>query len=197
MTESGQEDAVLIERSQQGDRAAFNALIVKHEERAYHYAFRLTRNQEEASDVVSDAFVRIFNALKNFKGNSSFPTWMYRILTNCFLDIRKKDKSKLNVSLEQSMQGSDGEIVREPADRGPGPQEQTEKSERQAEMESAVNSLPEYQRAMIVMYHAENLSYDEIAAALDLPVGTVKSRLNRARLVLRELLLKHEELFHT
>lgn len=197
MTESGLDDAILIERSQQGDRAAFNALIIKHEERAYHYAYRLTRNQEEASDVVADAFVRIFNALKNFKGNSSFPTWMYRILTNCFLDHRKKEKTKQTLSIDQVMQGSEGELAREPADLGPGPIEETERSERQVQIESAVNSLPEYQRAMIVMYHAENMSYDEIAAALDLPVGTVKSRLNRARLVLREMLLKHEELFRT
>ncbi len=194
MTDSGLDDAILIEKSQQGDRAAFNALIVKHEVRAYHYAFRLTRNQEEASDVVAEAFVRIFNALKNFKGNSSFPTWMYRILTNCFLDLKKKDKSKFMTSLDQTATG-DGEVTREVADQGPGPIEETEKSERQTQIESAINSLPEYQRAMIVMYHAENLSYDEIAAALDLPVGTVKSRLNRARLLLREILLKHEELF--
>jgi RNA polymerase sigma-70 factor (ECF subfamily) len=195
MTDSGFDDAILIERSQTGDRAAFNALILKHEARAYHYAFRLTRNAEEASDVVGEAFVRIYNALKNFKGNSSFPTWMYRILTNCFLDLRKKDKSKLTTSLDQGTINADSETPREIPDSGPGPEEQTEKSERQLHVESAVNSLPEYQRAMIVMYHAENLSYDEIAAALDLPVGTVKSRLNRARLVLREILLKHEELF--
>src|SRR4030081_3715044 len=102
MTDSGLDDAILIQRSQAGDRVAFNALIAKHDTRAYHYAFRLTRNPEEASDVVAEAFVRIFNALKNFKGNSSFPTWMYRILTNCFLDARKKDKSKLTTSLDQN-----------------------------------------------------------------------------------------------
>ena len=191
MTESGQEDVMLIERAQRGDRSAFDALVVKHQERAYHYAYRLTRNQEEASDVVSDAFVRVFNALKNFKGNSSFPTWMYRILTNCFLDLRKKDKSKLNVALEAD------DSPRELPDTGPGPEEEVTKSERQLQMESAVNSLPEYQRALIIMYHAENLSYDEIAAALDLPVGTVKSRLNRARLILRDMLMKHLELFHS
>ncbi len=195
MSERYLDDDMLIQRSQQGDRSAFDTLIQKHEARAYQYAFRLTRNEEEASDVVADAFVRVYNALQNFKGQSAFSTWLYRILTNCFLDQRKKDRSRPTSQLESVIQTADGELERQVEAPGPTPLEETERNERARSIEEAVAQLPEYQRAMIVMYHAEMMSYEEISAALDLPIGTVKSRLNRARISLRELLLKDEELF--
>ncbi len=195
MSERFLDDQMLISRSQTGDQSAFNTLIRKHEARAYQYAFRLTRNSEEASDVVAEAFVRIFNALHNFKGQSAFTTWMYRILTNCFLDIRKKERSRPSLSLEATLQTAEGEIERQVEDTARTPYEETERNERESLVENAVTLLPEYQRAMILMYHAEMLSYEEIASALDLPIGTVKSRLNRARLSLRDLLAKNEELF--
>lgn len=195
MTERFNDDGLLISRAQKGDRSAFNELIRKHETRAYQYAFRLTRNPEEASDVVAEGFVRVFNALPNFKGQSAFTTWLYRILTNCFLDIRKKEKSRPAVSLENTLQTADGEMERQIEDPGRSPHEESEKAERERRIQKAVAQLPEYQRAMISLYHGEMLSYEEIAESLDLPIGTVKSRLNRARLSLRELLVKDEELF--
>jgi len=195
MSESYLDDNMLITRAQGGDRSAFNTLIRKHETRAYQYAFRLTRNPEEAADVVADAFVRIYNAIHNFKGQSAFTTWMYRILTNCYLDVKKKEKNRVTTSLEAVLQTHDGEVERQIEDPSASPYDDTERTVRETSIESAVSLLPEYQRAMIVMYHAESMTYEEIAAALDLPVGTVKSRLNRARVSLRELLVKDEELF--
>lgn len=189
------EDKMLIERAQRGDRGAFDALVRKHQQRAYQYAFRLTSNSEEACDVVADAFVRVFGAIKHFKGQSAFTTWMYRILTNCFLDARKKEKSRQTLSLESAIVTDDGDFERQIEDDSPTPDLELERNEREEKFEKAVGVLPEYQRAMIVMYHAEMLSYEEIAEALDLPIGTVKSRLNRARLSLRDLLRKDEELF--
>jgi RNA polymerase sigma-70 factor, ECF subfamily len=195
MSDQFLDDEMLVARAREGDRSSLNALIRKHETRAYHYAFRLTRNPEEAADVVAEGFLRVFNALPNFKGQSAFTTWLYRILTNCYLDIRKREKARPAVSLEQTVQTEDGEVERQVEDSGPTPDLSLERAERERSVERAVAMLPEYQRAMIVMYHAENLSYEEIAAALDLPIGTVKSRLNRARLNLRDLLLADQELF--
>lgn len=189
------DDQVLIERAQRGDMAAFDGLIRKHERRAYQFACRLTTNQDEAADVVADAFVRVHNALQNFKGQSAFTTWLYRILTNCFLDMRKREKNRQALSLESAMQTSEGELTRQIEDTGDTPYEEAERSERGKAVELAVAQLPEYQRAMIVMYHGEGLAYEEIAEALDLPIGTVKSRLNRARLSMREILASHQELF--
>ena len=194
---SYQEDEMLVQRAKQGDRSAVNALVQKHEERAYKFAYRLTRDPEEAADVVAEAFVRVFNALPNFRGQSTFTTWLYRILTNCFLDLKKKDKGKHNLSLDMALQTDESEVHRQIEDPTASPQDDMERVERERRLERAIRRLPEYQRALVVMYHAEGLSYDEIAGAMDLPVGTVKSRLNRARLSLRELLLKDRELFQT
>lgn len=195
MSESFLDDQMMINRAQSGDKSAFNALIRKHETRAYQYAFRLTRNPEEAADVVADGFVRVYNALHNFKGQSAFTTWLYRILTNCYLDARKKERNRTTTSLESMLQTNDGEVERQIEDPSASPYDDVERSSRETSIEDAVGHLPEYQRAMIVMYHGEAMTYEEIAAALDLPVGTVKSRLNRARISLRELLVRNEELF--
>jgi RNA polymerase sigma-70 factor, ECF subfamily len=195
LSEFFQNDNILIEKAQQGDKAALNELIRKYQDRAYQYAFRLTRNQEEACDVVADSFVRINNAIKNFKGNSAFSTWLYRIVTNCYLDARKKDKSKFNVSIDATVTHGEDEITRELEDVGNTPAEHAERNQREVMLHKALAKLPEFQKAMIIMFHAEQQSYEEIAEALDLPLGTVKSRLNRARISLREILAENEELF--
>lgn len=197
MSERYLDDALLISRAQAGDRTAFNALVEKHGARAYQYAFRLCRNEEDASDIVSDGFLRVYNALANFKGQASFITWLYRIMTNCYLDRRKREKNRKTVSLEAVMQTDAGEMERQFVDPGLNPYQHAERGDKSLRIQEGVDELPDYQKAMIVMYHSELMSYDEIAGALDLPVGTVKSRLNRARLNLREILLKHEELFRS
>ncbi|MEI7577078.1 MAG: sigma-70 family RNA polymerase sigma factor [Armatimonadota bacterium] len=195
MSEYFQPDNILIEKAQRGDRGALNELIRKHQDRAYQYAFRLTRNPDIAADVVADAFVRINNALKNFKGNAAFTTWLYRIITNCYLDQRKREKGKGNLSLDSGFQQDDEDVTREIEDPGRTPDELVERNQREALLHKALAQLPEFQKSMIVMYHAEQLSYEEIAESLDLPIGTVKSRLNRARISLREILAQDEELF--
>jgi RNA polymerase sigma-70 factor (ECF subfamily) len=195
LSEYFQADNILIEKSQRGDREALNELIRKHQDRAYQYAFRLTRNPDIAADVVADAFVRINNALKNFKGNAAFTTWLYRIITNCYLDQRKREKGKGNLSLDSGFQQDDEDVTREIEDPGRTPDELVERNQREALLQKALAQLPEFQKSMIVMYHAEQLSYEEISESLDLPIGTVKSRLNRARMSLREILGQDEELF--
>jgi RNA polymerase sigma-70 factor (ECF subfamily) len=189
------DDVLLIELSQKGDRSAFDALIRKYETRAYQYAYRLTSNQDEASDIVADAFVRVYNALKNFRGQSSFGTWLYRILTNCYLDLRKKERSRRHESLEATLNLEGGEMQRQFEDESDGPDVVLERTAREEAVQGALSKMPEYQQAMLVMYHVENLTYEEISEALDLPIGTVKSRLNRARLALRDLLVHDSELF--
>ncbi len=188
-------DAVLIRQCQSGDRSAFDTLVTQYESKAYQYAYRLTRDQDLAADIVSEAFVRVYNSIANFRGQSAFGTWLYRILTNCYLDYRKRDKSRFNTSLESSVQLESGEVERQIQDDAPGPDIQAERSAREEAVQSALETMPEYQRAMLVMYHVENLTYEDIAEALDLPLGTVKSRLNRARMALRDQLAGNMELF--
>ncbi|MBL8086804.1 MAG: sigma-70 family RNA polymerase sigma factor [Chthonomonas sp.] len=195
MSDSTVEDGLLIERSQAGQRDAFDQLIRKHERRAYQYAFRLTSNQDEAMDIVAEAFVRVYNALPNFRGQSAFTTWLYRIITNCYLDFRKKDKSRTQTSLDMVIDNEGSEFERQIEDPDAAPDIEVERNERERLVQRAIMKLPEYQRAMLIMYHVEMLSYEQIAESLDLPIGTVKSRLNRARLGLRELLISNQELF--
>lgn len=195
MTKVQSDDSILIERFQAGDAQAFDQLVQKHHARAYQYAFRLTRHPDDAADVVADAFVRVYRALQTFKGDSAFTTWLYRIETNCFLDMRKKKNARPTTSLDSSLNLGDGEVELQIEDGSATAHEEAERSERMTAVEQAVQKLPEYQRAMIIMYHAESMSYEEIAEALTLPIGTVKSRLNRARLSLRQLLESQQEMF--
>ncbi len=195
MSDTLQDDAVLIRASQQGDRSAFDGLIHKYEKRAYLYAYRLTHDPELASDIVAEAFVRVYNALGNFRSKSAFTTWLYRILTNCYLDYRKRERNRKHSSLQSAVSLENGEVERQIEDPAPGPDVYVERSAREDAIQAALAELPDYQRAMLVMYHVDALSYEAIAEALDLPIGTVKSRLNRARIALREHLVKDEELF--
>jgi RNA polymerase sigma-70 factor (ECF subfamily) len=183
-------DGILVERAQRGDREAMDGLVAKYQTRAYQFAYRLCNNNDTASDLVAESFLRVYTALPRFRREAQFSTWLYRIITNCFLDLRKKEKHRQHQSLDEAVlvDTEGGPSVESPVEAG-------ERSERELLMRQALAQLPEYQRAMIVMYHTESLSYEEIAAALDLPIGTVKSRLNRARLALRDLLEPYEEVF--
>lgn len=195
MSDSNRDDEVLIKQAQAGDRSAFDALVRKYEQKAYQYAYRLTRNPDDASDIVVEAFARVYSALKNFRGQSAFGTWLYRILTNCSLDHRKRDKSYRNVSLDATMNVNGQEVERQFEDSRDGPDQEAERNARESTVQDALEKMPDYQQAMLVMYHVEMLSYEEISEALDLPIGTVKSRLNRARIALRDHLTADKELF--
>jgi len=185
----------LIERSKEGDRRAFDALVRMHEKRVYNLAYRLSGNYDEAGDITVEAFLRVYQAINNFRGDANFSTWLYRIVTNVYLDRRKRQKNRQTLSLEEYVELEESQVTRQIEDPSPGPEELVEAQQRQELLQKAIESLPEYQRAMIVLYHVDGLSYEEIAEVLSLPIGTVKSRLNRARLALREKLEPIREAF--
>lgn len=185
----------LIERCRQGDRQAFDELVRRYEKQAYNLAYRLTGNYDDASDVVVEAFVRVFQGLHTFRGDSQFRTWLHRVVVNTFLDMRKRSRGRPNLSLEEQIE-LDGDLFeRQVEDHSPGPQELVEQEEVEQALQQAIAQLSPERRILIVLYHFENLSYEEIAQMLNLPVGTVKSRLNRARSALREILQPMRELF--
>jgi RNA polymerase sigma-70 factor (ECF subfamily) len=189
------EDRQLIERCRSGDREAFDELVRRYEKQAYNLAYRLSGNYDDASDVVVEAFVRVFQGLHTFRGEANFGTWLHRVVVNTFLDMRKRSKGRQNVSLEEQLELDGDTLTRQIEDTSPGPEELVEKEEREEVLQRAIAQLPPERRILIVLYHFENLSYEEIAQMLNLPVGTVKSRLNRARLALREILQPSRELF--
>ena len=191
------EEKALIERCKRGDLAAFNDLVRKYEKQVYNFAYRLTGNYDDANDVAQDAFLRVFNAIGTFRGDASFSTWLFRITTNVFLDERKRAKAHPHTSLDEYLELDESSVARQIEDPSPTPEAVLEQSERALLLQQAIGGLPEYQRAMVTLYHGQQKSYEEIAEIMDLPIGTVKSRLNRARLALKEKLAGIRELFNT
>ncbi|MGO8673062.1 MAG: sigma-70 family RNA polymerase sigma factor [Capsulimonadaceae bacterium] len=189
------EEKDIIERCRRGDLGAFNDLVRRYEKQVYNYAYRLTNNYDDASDIAQDAFLRVYNAIGTFRGDASFSTWLFRITTNVFLDERKRARAHPKSSLDEYVEFEESSVTRQIEDPGPTPAMLTEEAERSNILQKAISSLPEYQRVMVVLYHVQQKSYEEIAAVMDMPIGTVKSRLNRARLALKEKLSPLRELF--
>jgi len=189
------EERLLIERCKQNDRLAFDELVRKYEKRVYNLAYRLSGHYDDANDISVDAFVRVFQALKMFRGDANFSTWLFRIVTNVYLDKRKRSRNKQHVSLEEVIELEENTVARQIQDPSPTPGVVVEQKELTGVLQTAIYDLPHDQRTMILLYHTEGLSYEEIATVLELPIGTVKSRLNRARLKLREKLIPVKELF--
>ncbi|GIV02267.1 MAG: RNA polymerase sigma factor RpoE [Fimbriimonadales bacterium] len=189
------DDIRLVNRARNGDREAMDELVRKYTDTAWRYAYRLCPNEDDAADLVAEAFARVYTGLESYKEKSSFSTWLYRIVVNCFLDRKKRERRHQHASLEAEIELEDGEVTLQIPDDALGPDEELEGAERSEILARAINLLPEKHKAMVILYHVEMLGYEEIAAVMGLPVGTVKSRLNRARLALKEILAPHVELF--
>jgi RNA polymerase sigma-70 factor, ECF subfamily len=191
------EDAALVQRVRSGDFGAMDELVQRHYRNVFNLAYRLTNNYDDAQDIVSEAFIRVHNALPSFRGDAHFTTWLYRIVKNVFLDERKKQRVRSHSSLEEMIDLEDSAVSRQVEDPTPGPEWLVERGERADTVQRAVGTLPEAQRLMIALYHFQHRSYEEIAEIMALPIGTVKSRLNRARLALRNKLYGTKELLES
>lgn len=189
-------EQLLLERAKAGDVAAFEKLIEVYQKKIFNLAYRMTGNFDDAGDMAQEALVRIFKSIANFKEQSSFSTWVYRITTNVCLDELRKKKNKKVYSLDEEIHAEDGEIQRQIMSNDPLPDEIAEKEELKRIVNSAINSLPEEQKIVITLRDLQGLSYDEISEVLDCPVGTVKSRINRARQALKNVLMNKRELLY-
>ncbi len=185
----------LIERCKRGEMSAFDELVSHYEKRVFNFAYRIAGNYDDANDVAQEAFVRVFNSIHTFRGDANFTTWIYRIVTNVYLDERKKSKSHRQTSLDEYIELDENSVSRQIEDDTPHPDEVVEEKERDSALQKAINELPDYQRIIVTLYHLKHVSYEEIAEMLNLPIGTVKSRLNRSRLALKEKLENQPELF--
>jgi RNA polymerase sigma-70 factor (ECF subfamily) len=181
-------DAILIDRFKKGDQAAMDTLVNRHRPRAYAYAMRLSHDHEMADDVVADTFVRVNRAAATFKGQSAFSTWLHTLTKNCYLDLRKKALLRVTESLDRPFYVQETGIERQFESTALTPHDRAECSAQADALAVAVGKLPPKQRTLIVMFHVEMLAYEEIADQLHIPVGTIKSRLHRARAVLRHTL---------
>ncbi|UCH32955.1 MAG: sigma-70 family RNA polymerase sigma factor [Armatimonadota bacterium] len=184
-------EALLIERCQNGDAVAFDRLVEQHGQWVYNLAYRMIGDRDEAQDVAQEAFVRAFRAIKKFRRGSSFSTWLYRVTTNACLDEIKRRRRR---PAPESALMSEDDRPPDPPDPGPDAAEEVEAIERRELIRRAIASLPVHYRLTLVLYELQGCSYDEVATITKTNVGTVKSRLNRARLALRQVLEPHLEL---
>lgn len=187
-------DRELVEKAKQGDQSAFEQLVLENQNRAYSLALRLIGDREEAADLAQEAFVRAWQGLEQFQGGSSFATWVYRLTTNVCIDYLRKKKRREAVEPVVSLDDPDSGWA-EPSTWERDPQRLLERSERGEALARGLEKLPDWQRQVLVLRELSGLSYQEIGQALSLDIGTVKSRIARARLNLRKILLEDGNFF--
>jgi RNA polymerase sigma-70 factor (ECF subfamily) len=186
------DEAQIIKQAQKGSVAAFNQLIMAHQGTAYNVAYRITGNQEAAADACQDAFLKAYNAINQHRGGS-FKSWLMRIVTNaCYDHLRYKSRRPAD-SLEEITENPGPDSVKLVSDQE-RPEEHILRDELNDLLQFGINQLPEEQRVVLVLNDVQGFSYQEIAEIIDQPLGTVKSRLSRARRRLRDYLLEQQEL---
>ena len=177
------EEKDLILRCQAGDEAAFEALIRLHEKKVYTLCRRMCRDEDDALEAAQDAFLAVWRGIGSFRADAAFSTWLYRLATNACLDLMRREKKRTgDVSLD------DAEARIDPPDHAPQPEEALERAETRRMVREALLALPDDYRQVLLLRETEQLSYQEIAEATGLELGTVKSRISRARLALRNYL---------
>jgi len=179
-----------VERAKRGDRQAFGRLVDEYKDKIYSYVSRMLGDPYEAEDVTQEAFVRAYRSLPRFRGASSFHTWLYRIASNLAIDVvrRRKRNDVSAFSLDEPLESDDGEYEREIADDTGGPADATGTRETQVAVRRAIMDLPEKLRDVMILYELQGETYEDIAEILDVPLGTVKSRLFNARNQLKDRL---------
>jgi RNA polymerase sigma-70 factor (ECF subfamily) len=180
-------DETLIARAQAGDVPAFNGLVERYQGLAYSVAYRAVGDAEAAADATQDAFLAAFSGIRSFRGGS-FKSWLLRIVTNACFDIGRRAQRRPASSLDQLLEARGEEMSDSVVDDDPVPEGAAIRAERVAEIQGALLELPFDQRAAVVLSDLHGLSYEEVAEATSVSLGTVKSRISRGRAKLRELL---------
>ena len=182
-------DELLLRKAQRGDPEAFEQLITPLEQLIWRICWHYTGNRESAEDCGQETMIRIWRSLDSYRGDCALESWVYRIAANCCMDYLRKKKRDKSVSMEPMReQGFD------PADPSPGTEEQVVAADEQKRLREAITQLPEDQREALIMTQLEKVSYEEAAKLLGVSEGTIKSRVNRAKARLKEILSGAREL---
>jgi len=187
-----EEDRALIAKAQAGDTAAFRSLVERHQRRAFAIALALVRDENDARELVQDAFLRVFKGLGSFQGGSSFFTWLYRIITNLSIDLIRKPGRGLGELDERRIEtesDQDADFPLLSRVDGTDPLDVVRRGEIAARLQLALDALPPYHRGVIVMREIEGLSYEEMAQVMGVSKGTIMSRLFHARQKLQRALV--------
>ena len=184
------DDHRLIADCLQGRTAAFGELVRRYQDRLYNCIYRLVDSEEDAQDIIQEAFLNAYQSLDRFKGDSQFFTWLYRIAFNASISLKRRQRTA--VALKS---GRMGIRVSEPLDASDSsrPEYALERAEQQRRVQQALNRLSAEHRTVLILKDMEGQKYETMAEILQVPIGTIRSRLHRARLELRELLQRDEE----
>ena len=182
-----QNEVRLVKRAKQGDMHAFEELILQHEKIVYNVALRMMNHSEDAKDISQEVFLKLWRTLAQYQFDAAFSTWLYRLTQNVCIDFLRKQKRQQHVSLTFSDDKDEGKELSVP-DPEPLPEERVIFNEKQEAIRAAMNALPVDFREILELRVVQQLPYEQIAQIMDLPVGTVKSRLARARLQLKKRL---------
>ena len=181
-------DELLLRKAQHGDPEAFEQLITPLEQLIWRICWHYTGNRESAEDCGQETMIRIWRSLDSYRGDCALESWVYRIAANCCMDYLRKKKRDKSVSMEPMQeQGFD------PADPSPGTEEQVVAADEQKRLREAITMLPEDQREALIMTQLEKVPYEEAAKLLGVSEGTIKSRVNRAKARLKEILSGERE----
>ena len=183
----------LIGRARNGDGDAFGTLMKRHESMIFNAVMGMVRNTEDARDITQDAFFKAYRSLKSFRGDCKFSSWVYRIAVNAAKDFLRSESRRPHISLDADTEDDDGEgQPMQIADDSPAadPQASAEASETQRIVRAALARLSDNHREILILRDIEGYSYEEIADMLGLELGTVKSRINRARIAMRQELVR-------
>lgn len=178
----------LIELARSGNQDAFRTLVETHQSMVYTLAYRMVSNPDDAADLTQEVFLSLWRNLSSFQGKSALSTWLYRLTTNAAIDFLRKQKRRPTISLTVEEDEEDREL--DIPDKTASPQQELERQELRRAVREGLSALSPDHRQILLLREMEGLSYQEIANILDLEEGTVKSRIARARLALRDYLLK-------
>jgi RNA polymerase sigma-70 factor (ECF subfamily) len=185
------DELTLVQAAKKGDLEAFSQLVKRYDRNIFRIAQHITHNEEDAQDVVQEAFLKAYRNLQQFQGNSKFYTWLVRIAVNEALMKLRRRRADKTVSIDEDVETEDGSMPREVADWSPNPEQLYGQSELGDILKKTIQGLPPGFRTVFVLRDVEGLSTEETAEMLGLSVPAVKSRLLRARLQLRERLSKY------
>jgi RNA polymerase sigma-70 factor (ECF subfamily) len=191
VAEPPSEESILVEAARSGDIGAFESLVRRYDRNVFRIAQHITQNREDAEDVVQDAFLKAYQNLGQFQGQSKFYTWLVRIAVNEALMRLRRRRPERMVSIDEDVKTEEDSMPREIADWSPNPEQQYTQAELKDILGKTIQGLPPSFRTVFVLRDVEGLSTEETASALELSVPAVKSRLLRARLQLRERLNKY------
>lgn len=192
-SESSLEDDRLVKRAISGDQDAFKALMNKYQKPLYYHIVKMVKNNEQVEDIIQESFVKAFSNLNSYNTNYAFSTWLYRITTNHTIDYLRKKKLK-TTSINEPVRAKDGEMEFQIVGNAETDRKIIRK-ERKKIVSDAIQNLPEKYREVIEMRHLEEMSYQEISEQLDLPLGTVKAHIFRAREMLYKALIDRKDKF--